>query len=146
MSRLALTLIVLALGASAFAQKPVTEVKPGSPLRKTLLESIRPHFEKAFGQKIKFQVSVLRTDGEWAFLSSTALGKNGKPVDLKTTPFKKEMDAMDGPTVYALLRKKAGRWKLVTEAIGPTDVAWSGWDSEFGVPRAVLGKNPNVPG
>ncbi len=138
--------MVLVLGACAFAQKPVTEVKPGSPLRKTLLESIRPHFEKAFRQKIKFQVNRLRTDGEWAFLDGVALGLNGKPVDLKTTPFKNDMNAMDGPTVFALLRKKAGRWKLLTDAIGPTDVAWSDWDARFGAPRAVLGKNPKVPG
>jgi hypothetical protein len=113
MTRLTLTLALLALGTGAFAQK------------------------------LKFQVHRLRTDGEWAFLDGVALSpKTGKPIDLAKTPFKKDRDAMDGPTVLALLRKKVGRWKLVPNAlaIGPTDVAWSDWDARFGVPRAVLGK------
>jgi hypothetical protein len=143
--RLAAALIILMVSAPAFAQK-VTEVKPGTPLRKTLLDALRPRIEKAFRQKVKFEVRRLRTDGEWAFLDGMALQPNGKPIDLAKTPFKDEMDAMDGPTVFVLMRKKSGRWSVITEAIGPTDLAWSDWDARFGVPRAVLGKNPKVPG
>lgn len=145
MNRLALATVLLALGVRAFADDPLV-IKTGNPLRKTLLDALRPTIEKDLSQKIKFEVWTLRANKEWAFFGGQALQfKSGKPVDLKTTRYK-DIEPMDGPSVFALLRKKNNKWQMVTFIIGPTDVAWAGWDSEFGVPRAVLGKNPKVPG
>ena len=142
---ISLALALLALQTASLAQKPSPyAVGTSAPLRRVLLDAIRPTIEKAMAQKVKFQVRRLHANAEWAFLDGVALQMNGKPVDLKKTPFKNE-EPMDGPTVFALLRKKAGRWRVVTHSIGPTDLVWSGWDSEFGVPGAILGKNPKIP-
>lgn len=138
-------LALLSLSSDMYAQKVSPfAVGASTPLRRTLLNTVRPTVEKAMAQKVKFQVRRLNANAEWAFLDGIALQPNGKPVDLKQTPFK-NVEPMDGPTVFALLRKKAGHWRIVTYSIGPTDVVWSGWDEEFGVPGALLGKTRNVP-
>ena len=49
----------------------------------------------------------------------------------------REDGVMDEASV-ALLRRVGGAWRVVKLAIGPTDVAWWGWDEETGAPRAVL--------
>lgn len=140
MSRSIFTLAALALAAAAIAQKPnPLEVKPGNPLRKLLLDTLRPRVEKEMRQKVKFEVRTLNANKEWAFFGGQALQLNGKPVDLKTTQYKDEVDAMDGPTVYALLRKKGKAWVIVEYMVGPTDVGWSDWDEKTGAPSAVLG-------
>jgi hypothetical protein len=138
MSRIILVLAAVALSASAFAQKP-TPIKPGNPLRKVLLDALRPVIQKDLSQKVKFEVKTLNVQGEWAFYGGTALQPSGKPVEMKTTRYRKEIEFSDGPSVYALLRKKAGRWKVTTFVVGPTDVAWDSWDDEFGAPRSVMG-------
>ena len=133
-----LVFLAAALGASAFAQRP-TAVKTGNPLRKVLLDALRPAIERDLGQKVKFEVKTLNVQGAWAFYGGNAVKPNGDPIDLKSTRHRKEAEFMDGPSVYALLRKKAGRWKLTTFVVGPTDVAWDSWDKEFGAPRSVMG-------
>ena len=143
MSRVFLTAVAVAISASAFAQKP-TPIKTGNPLRKVLLDVLRPAIEKDLGQKVKFEVKILNTQGEWAFYGGSALTPAGKPIDLKTTRYRKDANEMDGPSVYALLRKKAGRWKLTKFVVGPTDVAWDIWDQEYGAPRPVMGLPPRA--
>ena len=142
MSRTILTLAAVALAASAFAQRP-TPVKQGNPLRKILLDVLRPAIERDLGQKVKFEVKTLNVQGEWAFYGGNAVKPNGSPIDLKTTRHRKEAEFMDGPSVYALLKKKAGRWRLTTFVVGPTDVAWDIWDREYGAPRSVMGLPPH---
>jgi hypothetical protein len=138
MSRLLLTLAALALGGQALAQGSLA-VKVGNPLRKVLLDTLRLKVEKDFGQKVTFEVGTLNSNSEWAFFGGTALRPNGKPVDLKTTHYKSEMNAMDGPTVYALLRKKGKAWSIVKYMVGPTDVGYANWDELTGAPAAVIG-------
>ena len=131
----------LALLGPSHAQKPYKyAVGTSSPLRKTLLNAVRPTIEKDLGVKVKFEVRRLHADATWAFLDGVALGPDGKPIDLKKTRLR-DVEPLDGPTVFALLRKRNGRWRIVTHSIGPTDVVWGGWDEEFGVPSAVLGKS-----
>jgi predicted sugar kinase len=137
MYRMILTLVAVTLSASAFAQKPMP-IKPSNPLRKVLLDALRPVIEKDLGQKVKFAVKILNVQGDWAFYGGTALQPSGKMVDLKTTHYRKD-EFSDGPSVYALLHKKMGRWKVTKFVVGPTDVAWDSWDDEFGAPRSVMG-------
>jgi hypothetical protein len=140
MSRLLLALAAAVVGTAALAQKSL-EVKVGNPLRKQLLDVVRVRVEKEFRQKVKFKVGTLNADATWAFFGGEALQPNGKLVDLRTTRYKDDAEYMDGPSVYALMKKQGKTWRIVRYVVGPTDVAWSDWDAQTGAPPAVLGLN-----
>jgi hypothetical protein len=38
----------------------------------------------------------------------------------------------------ALLHKQSGAWVVKDVAVGPTDVAWTGWDAQYGAPADLF--------
>ncbi len=38
----------------------------------------------------------------------------------------------------ALFARKGGQWTIVVDRIGPTDVAWIGWQEQFGAPAEIF--------
>jgi hypothetical protein len=131
------------LAMSGAAQKKPTTPKPGSPERKAIMDALRVPVEKDLKQKVLFKVDTLRVLNGWAFLGGMPLQKNGKNIDYRKTKYRDalEADAFDD-SIYALLKKGAKGWSVKAFVIGPTDVAWEGWDKEFGAPRAIFGFPP----
>jgi hypothetical protein len=137
-------LLILAAVAtvSASAQTPKL-IKPDTknPLRKQVLDGLRPSIEKDLGQKVIFKVDIIRVYGDWAFLNVHPLQPNSKPIDFKKTKYKQALEegAFDGSSTYALLKKSTGKWVVKTFVIGPTDVAWSVWMEEpYHAPKALF--------
>lgn len=91
------------------------------------------------GKPARLDVKGLRVSGEWAFVYAAIQTPGGQPIDYKDTPFADAAEAgMKSRTYAALLRGRGESWSLVASAIGPTDVAWSGWAREYGAPAAIF--------
>lgn len=123
--------IAMAAAASAF---PAAE-------RAALMDAARPAAEADLGLPVRFVVTRLERQGEWAFLLATMQNPHGRPVDLARS--KRASAAREGmvSNVYAaLLRRRDGHWVPVDHATGPTDVAWEDWADKHGAPRAVFGR------
>jgi hypothetical protein len=121
------------------------DVGAADPLRKVLLDALRPTIERDLGQKkLVFVVRVLRTQGDWAFADVAPRTPSGRAIDFRKTRHAERLrlGMLDDDTIFALLKRSGGHWKVVTFAVGPTDVAWDGWATEYGAPRAIFA-NPS---
>lgn len=128
-------------GALAAALKDAAhDVKARDPMRRTLLDALRPAIERDLGQKLIFVVHVLRVKGDWAFADVAPRTPGSEPIDFARTRHaeRRREGMLDGDTIYALLRRKAGRWTVAMFVVGPTDVPWAGWHEEYGAPETLF--------
>lgn len=130
--------LALILTASAFAQAAYTPEK-GSPERKAILDALRVPVEKELKQKIIFVVDHMSVQGAWSFVSGTPQGENGERPNYHGTPYADALEsgAFDN-NYFALLRKTGGKWKVVTYAIGCTDVCFADWWKTHKAPKAIF--------
>ncbi len=131
--------IVLFLAGAVFAQKVYTPEK-GSAERAAILNALRVPVEKELKQKITFNVETFNVQGAWAFLSGEPLSADGSGrPNYKNTPYQEAInsDAFDN-NYFALLKKNGGKWKVVTFAIGCTDVCYATWWKDYKAPKAVF--------
>jgi hypothetical protein len=119
-------LIAALLLASGFAVPP-----PGSALRMAVLDALRPAIQQRLGPKVEFKVTLIRVQGEWAFVVADPQRRGGAPIDGRRI-FGEHFENMDGLRVDAVLRQHHGRWVVVDHAIGATDV----WYCDVG-PRSL---------
>jgi hypothetical protein len=140
MRRILLALVLLlALAPSALAQaRPHTPAR-GTPERQALMDALRGRMRQELGKPMIFEVNELRVVGDWAFAMVIPRKPDGAPFDYSGTPMEEgwREGFVDDASV-ALLRRERGAWRVVELAIGPTDVAWIGWDEAHGAPRAVF--------
>ena len=94
---------------------------PAPPERKAVLDALRPAIEARLGPRVEFVVHVIRVEGGWAFVMADPRRKGGKPID-GWRIFGEHFGNMDGLRTEAVLRRQAGRWKVVDYGIGATDV------------------------
>lgn len=139
--------LLLAMAQPAWTAVPAAakgaqdrDVGRSDPLRRTLLDVLRPAMERDLGQKLIFVVNVLRVEADWAFADVAPRTPAGAPIDFRRTRHAERMreGMLDGDTIYALLRRRDARWRVVAYVVGPTDVAWAGWHEEFGAPRSLF--------
>jgi hypothetical protein len=124
--------------SAAFAQKTYTPAK-NSPTRATILNALRAPVSKELKQEVSFLVSTFKVQGNWAFISGQARNAKGGEVNWKITDYQEQIDdgAFDD-NLFALLKKKGGKWSVITYAIGCTDVCYLGWDEEYKAPKAIF--------
>jgi len=115
-------------------------VPVGDPLRRTLLNTLRPSIEDELNQPVQFMVDRLRVQGDWAFYAGSVQQPNGRPIDFSKTRYASALEngVFDGPGTFALLRRTAGTWRVVTFVVGPTDVAYLAWPDEHGAPMRLF--------
>ncbi|MDB4998539.1 MAG: hypothetical protein JWM74_5971 [Myxococcaceae bacterium] len=129
--------------------------------RQAQLNALRARVNKDFAgaaslrsSKLVFVVRRLNTDGKKAAIFAHIMKRNaaGKDAELADADYKgsayeeaiKE-GYFDGPELTAVLQKKNGAWTIMKKGdneayvVGPTDVAYTAWDKDFGIPRAWLG-------
>ncbi|MCU0315456.1 MAG: hypothetical protein MUC92_02560 [Fimbriimonadaceae bacterium] len=142
------TLALLVCLSSLVCAQKVVEPAVGTPLRKAVLDGLRPTVEKELKQKVVFKVDKLRVLGDWAFYSGKVLQPNGKDIDWKKTSYKEQFESgMFDDWICALLKRdRNGKWVRVTHVIGATDVTWADWHERFKCPKAVLPFPENLEG
>ncbi|MEO8572557.1 MAG: hypothetical protein ABI481_01200 [Pyrinomonadaceae bacterium] len=133
---IAFVLISATLGA--FGQSAHEPVK-GSQERQAILDALRIPVESDLKQKIVFIADNFSVQGNWAFIGGTPQGSSGETPDYRRTQYAnaKESGAFDN-NLFALLKKTAGKWKVVTYAIGCTDVCYADWWKRYRAPKAVF--------
>lgn len=130
--------IIPVLACAAFAQKVYTPEK-GSTERTAILNALRVPVEKELKQKIVFNVENFNVQGSWAFLSGDPQGASGGRPNYRGTAYQEAINAgIFDDNFFALLRKTGGKWKVVTYAIGCTDVCYATWWRDYKAPKAVF--------
>ncbi len=132
----AMMLLVSAIGVGA--QSAHTPEK-GSPERKAILDALRILVEKELKQKIVFVTDNFKVQGTWAFISGTPQTPDGSRPDYRKTIYWEAVksDAFDN-NFFALLRRTTGKWRVVTKAIGCTDVCYADWWRTQKAPKAIF--------
>ncbi len=130
--------IVLMFAFAAFGQKVYTPEK-GSAERKAILDALRAPVEKELKQKIQFAINDFNVSGTWAFLSGEPQDASGNRPNYEGTEYREQVEAdMFDNNFFALLKKTGGKWKVVTHAIGCTDVCYAMWWKDHKAPKAVF--------
>jgi hypothetical protein len=132
------TIVITGLASILSAQTAYTPDK-GSVERKVILDSLRIPVERDLKQKIVFVADNFNVYGNWAFVGGTPQSASGGSPDYSRTQYAdaKESGAFDN-NFFALLKKTSGKWKVVTYAIGCTDVCYADWWSRHRAPKAVF--------
>lgn len=126
-----LGLAACTLPAQVFAHPSSTHTAmtppPGSPLRRTLLNVLRPLIVADLGAPIEFVVNGIRVAGNRAFVQVNAQRPGGAPIDLTRTRLAQrvEVGAIDGTRIEAFMVRRNGRWNVEEHSIGSTDVWYS---------------------
>lgn len=108
-------------------------------LRKALMDAARQPIQAEIGRKVIFVVSVLRTDGQWAYLQAVPHNPDGSKIDWARTPFAREMNqGVMSDVAMVLLRKLGGEWTVVEHVFGPSDVYWVSWADAYGLDQALF--------
>ncbi len=142
-------LIVAALALAASCSQPpaATPEAPPPPAvsadaaSDALLAALTPAIAAEIGQPVRLEVTTVRVQDDWAWVSVQTLQPDGSPIDWTTTALASRFEngAMDeSGGAYALLRNENGAWRLVTHVVAPTDVAWLAWPAEHGAPEALM--------
>lgn len=108
-----------------------------SPTRETravILNKLRPAVASDLRTRVAFKVERVRTCGPWAFVLATPQRPGGEEIRWSGTPCQGDTSHLVG----ALLRQKAGVWRLVDYALCPSDVAWADWPEKYSAPAAVF--------
>lgn len=129
----------LLIGATvAFGQTTYTPEK-GSKVRKEIVDALRAPVARELDQEVIFVINDLNVSGNWAFLSGVPQKPGGGIPDYSATEYQEAID--DGyfdNNVFALLRKSAGKWKVVKHLIGCTDVCYALWWKEHKAPKSIF--------
>lgn len=132
---------LLAAGAvSAQTLRADLAKQPTNADRRTALDALRRTLQPDLGLSPKMVVNHLYVLKGFAFFTGEVRNAQGGPVDFTKTQYREaqEAGAFDGPSTVALLKKSGKGWKVLTYAIGPTDVAWACWWKEHNAPKELF--------
>ena len=134
-----LVLAAAALLASALPLAAQMTPPRGSPLRAVLMDTMRPIAMAEIGGPIEFVVNDLRVMQNWAYAAVRSQRPGGGQIDWRRTKFR---DAFESDTMsdlmLALLYHDGRGWRVVEQAIGPTDVVWEEWRVTHRLPRQLF--------
>ena len=127
-----------ALSALALGQSVYTPER-GSAERKAIVDALRVPVERDLKQKIVFVTDEFNVLAHWAFVSGQPQTPAGSEPDYSGTGYEEaqEVGAFDN-NFFALLKRTNGKWRVVTYAIGCTDVCYADWAKRFKAPKLVL--------
>lgn len=131
-------LAIFIMATGAFAQSAYTPEK-GSAERKAILDALRVPVERELKQKIVFVIDSFRVQGNWAFIGGQPQNGEGERPNYTGTPYQEavESDMFDN-NFFALLKKAGGKWRVVTRAIGCTDVCYVTWWKDHKAPKVIF--------
>ncbi len=134
-----LFLSLLMVTMTAHAQNAPRSPDPQSAEYKAIVSAATMAATSELKQTVALDMDVLNVSADWAFLTAQLVDANGVPFAYRGTPLEAAAEAGGVSRVYAgLLRAHDGQWRVVQQAIGPTDVAWESWPAQFGAPAALF--------
>jgi hypothetical protein len=132
-------LIFIALPVSA---QTVTHPDKGSVERSALLETLRTPVETELKQSIVFVINEMNVQGQWAFVDGRLRTGDGKIPVWKITPYAQAAKyGAQSDGISALLKRSGSGWRVVTKAIGCTDVCYVDWWKRYKAPKAIFPYN-----
>lgn len=138
-TKLQFSLIFVLLVAGASLAQSVYTPETGSPERKAILAALRVPVECDLKQKIVFAAQHFNVSGNWAFIGGDPQTPEGGQPNYRGTKYQEAKDAdMFDNNFFAVLKKTAGKWKVVTFAIGCTDVCYADWWRRYKAPKAIF--------
>ena len=145
MTRLTVFLLSMILVLTSFAQTKLTDITKNSKstARTAILNLLRTKVKPQVRQDVKFIVRSLQMKNGFAFLKGEIKDPGGKGIDFRKTVFKEAYEAgmFDGGSIYALVKKKSGKWTYIDHAIGPTDVVYACWATQHKAPKELFDVN-----
>lgn len=139
MRKIGTILVFMFLFATVAASQNVYTPQNGSKERKAILDVLRVPVEKQLKQTIVFAADTFNVSGGWAFIGGQPQTRDGGPPSYRGTKYQQAVDAdMFDNNIFALLKRTAGKWKVVTFAIGCTDVCYLDWSRRYRAPKAVF--------
>lgn len=133
-----LTAFLTVCGTDTAYGGTIYEPALGTPLRKQILDSVRPRAQHELGGSVEFVVVELRVMDGFCFVRVDPQRPGGKKIQISETIYAREQ-FMDGLQTTALLKLTSGRWLICEWVVGPTDVAWGGWHRKWKLPAEFLG-------
>ncbi len=131
-------MLCLGLASSALGQRVYTPDR-GSAERKAILDALRVPVERDLKQKIVFATDHFNVSGTWAFLGGTPQTPSGGQPNYRGTRYQEARSAgFFDNNFFAILRKTSGQWRVVTYAIGCTDVCYADWWRRHKAPKAIF--------
>lgn len=110
--------------------------------QKPVLDVLIPAVEAELKIPVSLDEVYLNAEDGYAFVSANALNPDGSELDFSKTSHKSDFEAgVYSNSVFGLLQKENGQWKIITTSIGATDVPFMCWWKEFKVPQTVFGKD-----
>ncbi|MEJ7623539.1 MAG: hypothetical protein WKF34_06070 [Pyrinomonadaceae bacterium] len=128
---------ILALSLASAAQQSVHTPEKGSAERAAILAALRVPVERDLKQKIVFVTGHFKVQGIWAYVSGEPTTPSGGKPNLKGTQWAGAEDLFDD-NFFGLFKKTNGKWRVVTHALGCTDVCYLDWPSKFKAPKAIF--------
>lgn len=111
----------------------------GSAERKAIVDALRVPVERELKQKVIFAAEHFNVSGNWAFLGGAPQNTSGgEPDYLGTRYAEAQQEGIFDNNFFAVLKKTAGKWKVVRYAIGCTDVCYSDWWARYKAPKAIF--------
>ncbi len=133
-----LLVIMLVVAGTSIGQTVYTPEK-GSAERKAILDVLRVPIERDLKQKIIFAAEHFNVSGNWAFVGGDPQTPAGTKPDYRGTRYQEAVDAdMFDNNFFAILKKSAGKWKVVHYDIGCTDVCYADWWRRYRAPKAIF--------
>ncbi len=129
--------VTMTLSAPALAAPDTAE-------RAAILDVARKPAELALSKPVRFRVRTLRIEGGWAFLLSSMVEPDGRPLSYRGTSLAEAArhGAVSGDYVALLLRRQGGAWRVVAHAVSPSDAVWETWPDEHSAPPALFRTGP----
>ena len=128
---------VLLLALTCASQNRVNSPLKGSAERVAILSALRVPVERDLRQKIVLVADHFKVEGKWGFVSGEPTTPSGGKPDLNGTQWAGAEDLFDD-NFFGLLKKSGGRWRVVSHALGCTDVCYVDWWRRFRAPKAIF--------
>jgi hypothetical protein len=124
-------------GSSGLPQAPYTP-RLGSPERKIIMDAARIPVEAKLHKRVIFKVEHLKVEGDWAFMTGIPQTPDGR-LAYEGTEYEAGWRAGGiSNVVVVLLQWQGDRWRVITYAIGPTDVVYEDWDLKYIAPGGIF--------
>jgi len=123
-----------------------SEAPDPATARADVLAASAPIVSATIGLPVSLSPTTVNIQDDWAWVVAQPQTPEGGTIDWSATTFAEdaELGVLDGGgTTYVLLKRENGAWRVLDHVVGPTDVAWINWPTQYGAPAELMGLPAN---